>query len=224
MPQMSETISWPVEFARVIACTRCSSDADGKLLRDKYENVPQPGYIGSRYCSRRVLFVGQNPGTPNRLETEDKPYTQALRNLREIPSEVAYANLMSVLEKFIPRWPVHGNYFPLLEAELVLEDIAYFNAVRCRTSDNARPGARVVATCLDAHFGRWLDHLSPSVVVFIGKWAADRASAQVHKRGIPFAFMNRQRSLVTFDRLENRKAVVQIVQANAAQPTVRAQA
>ena len=81
----------------------------------------------------------------------------------------------------------------------------------------------MVATCLDAHFGRWLDHLSPSVVVFIDKWAADRASAQVHKRGIPFAFMNRQRSLVTFDRLENRKAVVQIVQTNAAQPAVRAQ-
>ncbi|MFM2449276.1 MAG: Uracil glycosylase superfamily [Pseudomonadota bacterium] len=207
------TTSWPIEFAKVISCTACSVTTDGKILRDTEENLPQPGYVGENYWKHRVVLVGQNPGTPKTLERQDQPYTAALRRLREAPSDDKYQELHKVLQSFIPQWPVHGNYFPLDECGLSLQDIAYFNVVRCRTSGDAKPGINSVNSCLNNHFGRWLDNLAPRVVVFIGKWAADRASQEVARRGIPLTFMNRQRSLSSLERIQNRRTVVQLVRA-----------
>lgn len=209
-------ISWSAEFARVLSCATCSRATDSHILRDADENVPQPGYVGKNYAKRRVALVGQNPGTPKTLEQQDRPYTAALRSLRDTPNEEHYQQLHTVLQAFIPQWPVHGNYFPLAECGLSLQDIAYFNVVRCRTSGDAKPGVNTVNSCIQNHLGRWLDQLEPRVVVFIGKWASDRASHEVERRGIPFAFMNRQRSLSSLERSENRRAVVQIVRASEA--------
>jgi uracil-DNA glycosylase len=209
------TVDWPAEFARVVSCTACSGTHNPQLLRDEHENVPQPGYIGEGYWRRRVLLVGQNPGTPKTLEAEDRPYTQALRQLRDSPNHDSYEKLVAELVAFIPQWPVHGNYFPLAETGLSLEDIAYFNVVRCRTSRDAKPGSTMIGNCIDLHFGRWLDQLVPKVVVFIGKWAADQAGSEVARRGIPFAFMNRQRSLSSEERALNRLSVVKLVRGDA---------
>ncbi len=210
------TINWPNEFAKVISCAACSHATDSNILRDADENVPQPGYVGVTYWRRRIALVGQNPGTPKTLELQDKPYTAALRKLRDTPTEANYHELDSVLQAFIPKWPVHGNYFPLDECGLSLQDIAYFNVVRCRTGDDAKPGVNTVNNCIRNHFGRWLDNLAPRVVVFIGKWAADHASQEVERRRIPFAFINRQRSLSSHERSENRAAVVKLVRESDA--------
>jgi len=210
------TISWCAEFVKVISCTACSRATDSNILRDVDENVPQPGYVGENYWKQRVALVGQNPGTPKSLALQDRPYTAALRSLRDTPNEAKYRELNEVLQAFIPQWPVHGNYFPLAECGLSLRDIAYFNVVRCRTGGDAKPGINTVNSCLHIHFGRWLENLAPRVVVFIGKWAADRASQEVQRRGIPFAFMNRQRSLSSLERSQNREAVVQLVRVSDA--------
>jgi hypothetical protein len=208
-------IDWPAEFARVVSCTACSPTHSPGLLRDAQENVPQPGYIGPSYWNHRVLLVGQNPGTPKTLEAEDRPYTAALRDLRDAPSPVTYERLMTELAAFIPKWPVHGNYFPLVEAGLSLQDIAYFNVVRCRTTKDSKPGTHLVGNCVRLHFGRWLEHLAPRVVVFIGKWASDQAAGEVSRRGITFAFMNRQRSLSSIERARYRESVVRLVRGDA---------
>ena len=209
-------INWPAEFARVISCTTCSHATDRKILRDEGENVPQPGFIGANYWKHRVVLIGQNPGTSKTLKVPDKPYTAALRRLRESPTEAYYHELQTVLGAFIPQWPVHGNYFPLAECDLSLQDIAYFNVVRCRTQSDAMPGSSTVNNCINTHLGHWLDNLTPRVVIFIGKWASDRASQEVERRGIPFAFMNRQRSLSSLERVQNREAVVQLIRATDA--------
>ena len=213
---MSTTSNWPVEFAKVITCKACDHYTDHNLLRDTEENIPQPGYVGPDYWKRRVLLVGQNPGTPKTLAEQDKPYTRALRQLAQVPTQENFQELSIVLKQFIPKWPVHGNYFPLQAAGLSLDDIAYFNVVRCRTSADARPGSGSVRNCLNSHFTRWLDLLSPRVVVFIGKWAHDQASAEVKRRSIPFAFMNRQRSLSSEMRVKNKHEVVQLVRESDA--------
>ena len=100
---MNSTVHWVSEFAKVVACTKCTRWTATQLLRDDEENVPQPGYIGARYANTRVMLVGQNPGVPNilALAVADRPYTQALRDLRDLPSEENYANLQNVLRKFI---------------------------------------------------------------------------------------------------------------------------
>lgn len=210
---MTHAVDWPAEFAGVIACEACTTSVDRNLLRDANENVPQPGYIGQNYWRRRVALVGQNPGTPKSLSEADKPYTQALRALRDSPTPARYDELSAVLARFIPQWPVHGSYFPLQEAGLTLDDIAYFNVVRCRTAKDAAPRVRLVHACTTNHFGRWLDALAPRIVVFIGKWAADKTACEVSRRGIPYAFMNRMRSLSSQEREANRRAVVQLVRS-----------
>lgn len=210
---MIEQATPHAEFSRVIACTLCSSATDRHFLRDDAENIPQPGYVGRNYAANRVLLVGQNPGTPKSLADEDRPYTAALRELRDRPSPERYASLKSVLDEFIPRWPVRGSYFPLEECGLTLDDIAYCNVVRCRTSGDKQPGRSTVSQCRSAHFGRWLQWLGPRVVVFIGKWAAANASSAVIEAGIPFSFMNRHRSLSSAERAENRADVVKLVRS-----------
>jgi hypothetical protein len=212
LPGVDTASAWSREFARVVSCSSCVAFRTGGLLRDDEENVPQPGYIGIRYWAKRVLLVGQNPAVaPDRLAAEDRPYIAGLRKLRDEPTPENFALLHSILTKFIPRWPIHGGYFPLTECGLDLDEIAYCNLVRCRTVENRAPAQRVANNCSEIHFDRWLELLQPCVVVFIGKWAHDRGMPRVTCRRIPFAFMNRQRSLSTEDRLRNRNTVVELV-------------
>jgi len=212
---MPTPIAWHAEFARVIACTSCTSSKDRNLLRDDTDNLPQPGYVGADYNKIRVLLVGQNPGTrKTRRADQDRQYTAALRSLRDEPIAQRYEKLSVVLDDFIPQWPVHGNYFPLRDCGLTLSDIAYFNLVRCRTRNDLAPSRYLSDMCLSQHFGRWLHLLQPRVVVFIGKWAAARGRAEVVAQGIPYAYMNRQRSLSSVKRKENRDSVVNLVRAN----------
>ena len=209
---MEHCINWPAEFARVICCTRCTTAFDRNLLRDDLENIPQPGYVGLGFDQTGVLLVGQNPGTPKMLAAADLPYTSALRKLGRDPTEQRYLDLRSVLEHFIPTWPVHGKYFPLEQCGLTIHDIAYCNLVRCRTTNDHKPNGILTETCADAHFQRWLEVLSPRVIVFIGKWAHDQAQHLARGRGIPSTFINRQRSLSSIGREQNRAEVIALVQ------------
>jgi uracil-DNA glycosylase len=205
--------SWASEFAQVIRCTRCDLGTCRKILRDDGENVPQPGYLGSRYGATRLLLVGQNPGVGTvGLVDRDRTYTEALRAVGREPNDDAFQRLAVVTAQFVPSWPIHGRYFPLTECGLDLQDIAYCNVVRCRTLMNAMPSDRLAQNCIETHFRRWLTLLKPRAVVFIGKWPHDRAHAATSDLGIPSAYMNRQRSLSTMERDRNRREVVEFVQ------------
>ncbi len=199
-------------FAEVIACKACDLVTCPRLLRDNDENVPQPGFVGREYAQSRVMLVGQNPAVPpERLRAADQPYTAALRALRDNPSVSTYEALSRVLRDFVTSWPIHGTYFPLGECGLTLDDIAYCNLVRCRTSGNTGPPAAAVRNCVSIHFDRWMDVLQPRVVVFIGMWALEHGGESVRQRGLPCDFINRNRSLNQQARLENREHVAQLV-------------
>ena len=209
-------INWAAEFAQVISCSRCDKITCKKILRDSEENVPQPGFIGTRFSEKRILLVGQNPGFPNaELAPKDRIYTEALRRVRDQPSTESFGQLQTVLQKFVPDWPVCGNYFPLEDSGLELDEIAYCNVARCRTEGNARPSKTMAAECIKNHFCRWLELLRPRAVIFIGKWAHERGAQFVSERQIPCDFMNRQRSLSSEARSENRQRVAAFVRANA---------
>jgi hypothetical protein len=204
--------NWRGEFARVVSCSSCSILNSKILLRDDAENVPQPGYIGPQYRETGLLLVGQNPAVPpDRLAFADRIYTAALRAIRNEPTEEVYDTLQSILADFIPQWPVHGEYFPLAECGLSLDDIAYFNLVRCRTVNNSDPGGRIASKCIQEHFTRWLNLLAPRVVIFVGKWAHDKGSRFVSAMQIPYSYINRQRSLSSSERKSNRAEVVALV-------------
>jgi len=200
-------------FCAVISCTMCDQWTSKKLLRDSAENVAQPGWVGRNYSQRRVLLVGQNPGIPpTHMQARDALYTAALRQLESTGSKEDYEKLHQVLQQFVPEWPVQRNYFPLEESRLGLEDIAYCNVVRCRTEGNATPSNSLVENCFE-HFDSFVRTIEPKVVVFIGKWAFERAAHRLG--GIPCAFMNRLRSLSAVERRENRNTVAELVRSMA---------
>jgi hypothetical protein len=208
-------VQWPIEFAKVISCAKCSKATDRNLMRDTDENVPQPGYIGKAYAQTGLLLVGQNPYVPNaELAAEDRVYTAALRALRDAPTEQAYADLQVILRRFVPKWPVQKNYFPLLECGLTLDDIAYMNLVRCRTGKDKAPNDKTVTECQRMHFEPWLEKLQPTCVVFIGVWSYNKSRMAVNARNIPCAIINRQRSLRRSERIANRTEVVEFVRKN----------
>jgi hypothetical protein len=199
------------EFVRVISCIACTSRTSTKLLRDSHENVPQPGFIGQRYAQTGLVLAGQNPGvSPPRLAQQDAEYMRALRKFQVNATPQVMSEFMQVLHEFVPHWPIHGRYFPLNECGLKLDDIAYFNVVRCRTVNNSAPGKGMVVNCLE-HFDRWVDLLNPKLLIFLGKWAFDAASHIPFQREIPCDFINRDRSLSFVKRAQDRARVVALV-------------
>ena len=199
-------------FAEVIRCDHCARQGFPKLLRDDEFDLPQPGYVGSNYANTRVLLVSQNPGvSPDRFNAQDKDYAAALIAVRDNPTAAAYNDLKAVLDRIIPTWPYFKNYFPLAECGLGLDDIAFFDTVRCRTVGNATPGRRLARACIGNHFARWLDWLQPRVVVFTVKWAHDNTAHLLNHRGIPNGFINRRRSLSNIERQANRAEVAALV-------------
>lgn len=208
---MQQQVKWPTEFARVISCRRCSTETCPKFLPHTEKNLPQPGYIGPRYRSSRILFVGQNPGIPKRLDKLNNKNTNALHALRDEPTEFRYGQLNKVLKDFIPQWDLFKDHVPLVQCGLSIEDIAYTNIVRCRTLKNGTPGQRLFDQCIDAHFARWLDLLSPKVVVFLGKKAWEQGCSAVSTLSIPCTFVNRQRYLLQAAKDENQAEVIALV-------------
>lgn len=199
-------------FVSVLQCTHCDNSNCKNLLRDAQENLPQPGYIGANYFSKRVLLVGQNPGVSTAaLSQPDGIYTSALRVLRDHPSMDSWSGLRDALINFVPLWPVTGRHFPLRESELSLEDIAYCNLVRCRTIGNATPSAKMTGNCASLNFRHTLDILEPVAIVFIGKWSMNNGSEYAKARSIPFEYIDRNRSLTLAARTLNHERVADFI-------------
>lgn len=184
------------DFARVIRCTLCTTATDAALARTE-RDVPQPGFVGVNYAAHRVLLVGQNPGQPKTSRLRDEPYMEALRELGRTPSPATHAHYATTVRAYAEHWPITRAHFPLARCGLTLDDIAYCNIVRCRTVADAAPGPRVMGTCVVTHFEHWLGRLAPRLVVFIGRWAADRGAAACVRNDIEFVWLSRQRNLPT---------------------------
>ena len=200
------------KFARVVKCDVCFRSSYPKLLRDDSFNLPQPGYIGTNYKNTRVLLVGQNPGRSHDYSNaSDEEFASALIAVKKDENAQAVNKVRNILDRIMPTWDIFKTYFPLADCGLRLDDIAYTNIVRCRTEENAKPGVRIARTCISKHFIPWLDWLEPRFVLCMGKWAHDKISYELEARGIPYAFINRDRSLSNSERRRNRRDVAKRV-------------
>ena len=200
------------EFAQVIACDVCSRNRYPKLLRDNSFNLPQPGYIGANYKNTGILFVGQNPGISQHY-ARDAEFAKSLIEVTQNIDAHSMAKVKNILDKMMPAWDISNKYFPLAECGIELNDIAYINVVRCRTEGNATPRVQITQTCISNHFVRWLDWLKPRVVVCLGKWAHDKIGHELEIRSIPNGFINRDRSLSSAERRENRQEAGALVRS-----------
>jgi len=213
---------WSVEFAKVIACSQCSTLTCKSLLRDSEENIPQPGFVGRDYDTKRVLMVGQNPAITksDAALAADRPYTAELRKLRDFTTEKNLRSLLTVARGFMPSWRFHQGYFPLKECGLALDQLAYTNIVRCRTArfnpkkqklEDTPPNRRVAEQCAALHFTQWVDLLKPRVIIFLGKYAHDYGNSAAAERNIPFDFLDRERSRSSCLRKSDRERVANLV-------------
>jgi hypothetical protein len=222
---MFNLTGWPGHFSAVISCTHCTTQTCSTLLRDSFENVPQPGFIGCHYDRKRVLLVGQNPAITKSEQAlhADMPYTKALRTLRENPTGEALESLLTVARDFMPTWRMTQDYFPLKECGLSLDELAYVNLVRCRTGrldkntnrlGDARPNRKLTQNCVAEHFSKWVELLAPRVIVFLGKFAWDDGQAVATSLGVPADYLNRQRSRSGELRQGDRDRVAALVRGN----------
>ena len=71
----------------------------------------------------------------------------------------------------------------------------------------------MTGNCASQHFLHALDILKPVAIVFIGKWALNGGSKFAQDCGIPFSYINRNRSLSSAERSENHKTVATFVRS-----------
>ncbi|MBI4774950.1 MAG: hypothetical protein HY788_12365 [Deltaproteobacteria bacterium] len=199
------------EFARIVSCEACTTRTSSNLLRDSGENVPQPGFIGRNYRPKGLVLVGRNPAVckPEHRE-QDAAYTDVLRRLKRKPTPELKEELTVLLEDYMPKWWIIKK-FPFDECEVGLDDIAFFNVVRCRmTKDKHHPAQGVINNCRP-HFERWLDLLEPGLLIFLGKWGYDRADDFVNPKKTQTSFINCSSKELIKDQEKVVKLVHQIL-------------
>lgn len=197
-------------FASVINCRACSIC---QTISRGMMDLPQPGHIGMRY--RGILLVGRNPcvDPTGRWKAQDSIYFKNMSELGQRPDESAYSRLEGFLVEYIKTWPICTRYFPLKECGLELDDIAYVNLVRCRTVGDKTPQKKMTANCINNHFLPWVEKLKPNIIVFVGKWAADRVKNIEIIKNIDCCVINRKRSLNGAQRAINRSEIVNKVRS-----------
>jgi hypothetical protein len=110
-----------------------------------HDRIPQPGFVGPRYRQDGILLIAQNPGKGGNKESEaDAVQFEILHRLRAAPdteSTVAVSReLMAALASSVVMrtWRIVKNVALVLlkDLDLKLDDVAYINLVKFRTSDS----------------------------------------------------------------------------------------
>jgi uracil-DNA glycosylase len=186
-------------FTDVLGCVRCPINS---IKRDQKYNIPQPGWVGRNYAG--IMFVGQNPGEGRTPPTEpDRIYLDALREVKDIESlNSMHDRLKEATESFV--------YYKSFHFNTDIENVAYINAVRCRTTGNAAPHKDVQQKCR-RHFLSWVNCLKPKAVIYLGLFA-EKATGDLLKRlDIEYQAISRQRSLSSDVRAKQHQAAVELI-------------
>lgn len=141
-----------------------------------FDRLPQPGLVGPRYRPGGVVLLGQNPGndkTGKGNSKEDNHQYKLLDRLKDAPDTAsaiaASQDLMSALtSEVMPTWPITRNVcLPLLASlGLDLQDVAYINLVKFRTSSSKFGSAIYKASW---HLtSRQIDLLAPKYIIALG--------------------------------------------------------
>ena len=188
-------------FTDVLRCERCPVSA---VKRDPKYNIPQPGWVGRDYAG--VMFVGQNPGEGNTPPTRpDQTYLDALRKVSDIQTlNFMHDQLKAATDTFV--------YYRSFHFDTNIEQVAYINAVRCRTRGNAAPDETVRQQCRK-HFLSWVRCLQPSAVVYLGLYAERATGDLLNRLGIEYRSISRQRSLPAEQRKSQHEAAVQLIES-----------
>lgn len=139
--------------------------------------LPQFGYVGSRYESRRILFLGINPGSGQRDERNegDKILMPALEEFTAKGTAESFVAAQRAYRRVCQRWQVWGRQCDaLLQAgEKGMEEIAYTNALPWRTYSGSGFSKTVARHAARLYAVPMVRELRPSLIVAVGKKAAE---------------------------------------------------
>jgi hypothetical protein len=139
--------------------------------------LPQFGYVGAQFTSTRVLLLGINPGNGHGdVESEgDKVMMPKLRAFTRTPGPLAFVATQSTYRSVCEKWPVWGRHCSVLLTQLGLsiDQIAYSNCLPWRTESQSMFANSVAERAATLYVTPLLQELQPSVVVAVGKRAAE---------------------------------------------------
>ncbi|MBP2315473.1 uracil-DNA glycosylase family protein [Azospirillum soli] len=198
----------------------------GTMIR---ERPPSPDYIGPRYAG--LVIVGANPGngSTGSRKANDDHMERLMQRVGEEADVAAFQALMRFLPVSMQGWQqvVTSKHREILGFDI--EEIAYINVVKCKTSNaSANPadtvGDRVLRRCWQTYTAHQLRLLRPTHVIGLWKGIDVVLAAlgyDIHRRtfrlpeggaepiGVVYGFHNGQRSLAIEQRLREAKRVVE---------------
>ena len=152
------------------------------LNRLPEDRLPHPGFVGSRYASGGLLFLGMNPAAGgDGLAPDELPHYARLRRLQTAEPQFrveAFQDLMEYDANWYPSIRIMRTIVtPVLSGSgLSYDSIAYVNVLKWRTSTSSGL-APLYKISLKAHTLAQLKEINPGTIAVLGKGVAKSLEA-----------------------------------------------
>lgn len=139
----------------------------------KHDLIPQFGYVGNRYSSRRVLFLGINPGngndeSPSAADAQMMPVLEIFMKEKTPDSFRAAQSSYQIQCETWPIWKRHCSEV-LGAGGLSMDEIAYSNCLPWRTNSQSKFDDFVGRNAAVLYAYPLIEELQPTIVVALGK-------------------------------------------------------
>jgi hypothetical protein len=183
------------------------------LLRQD-DRTPQFGYVGGGYTATRVLLLGINPGngrdTITRTATDERMMPTLIQFARD-PSPDNFTSAQRAYQAECSTWHIWRRHCAEITGagKLSLDDIAYSNALPWRTGSESNFDDEVATRAASLYAHPLIDELNPSVVICLGKRAAE--IVRIGNPKLPYTIVwNRAQAATPSVLMDRRRAAEEV--------------
>jgi hypothetical protein len=173
-------------FTKIVKCNRITScRAAFPSLSHNYG--PHPGFVGRNYSNCRVVLLAQNPGHASQSSHgpgEVKMY-KLWRAAARSRCTKEFDEVMRHIAEYMTTWPVFQRLKLTQRFGLGLEDVAYFNALKCKTTRNKKPSKALYRECAKQTTVPQMEVLAPRFVLCLGKDIYNSTLSHILSLNIP---------------------------------------
>jgi len=171
--------------------------------------LPRLGIIGSNYKKKGVALIGINPGSgegrPEEVFTDrDTSLKKAFRNFQlkgDLPTfQILNQTELNDMQYWPLDWAIQGA---LQRLNLQLEDIAFTNVIPFSTKNSARIRESEWRDAVHKYLSKWLSSVEPSLVIWLGKSAYDKALKYINNPEFKSYVVDRRRNWTLEERFRD---------------------